>query len=194
MLTIGIIFLNFSMNTTFLGFEDDVFVTTIYAQSDLSSLSPEEFRQQAKDFLSTLMELRNQTNSNESSSVDESIDNASADGTDSSTQLFATDVSGTYSNPSYGILNFVIPSGWYGSERQWSGDESISLDMHQGTETEYMDRLLSPQSGDSTVENDPTMILESKNKTQLQYIQSGLGEKSPVAEEEPASQCKNLDG
>lgn len=91
------------MNTTFLGFEDDVFVTTIYAQSDLSSLSPEEFRQQAKDFLSTLMELRNQTNSNESSSVDESIDNASADGKGSSTQLFATDVSGTYSNPRYGI-------------------------------------------------------------------------------------------
>lgn len=103
MLTTGIIFLNFSMNTTFLGFEDDVFVTTIYAQSDLSSLSPEEFRQQAKDFLSTLMELRNQTNSNESSSVDESIDNASADGKGSSTQLFATDVSGTYSNPRYGI-------------------------------------------------------------------------------------------
>jgi hypothetical protein len=66
--------------------------------------------------------------------------------------------------------------------------------MHQRTETEYMDRLLSPQSGDSTVENDPTMILESKNKTQLQYIQSGLGEKSPVAEEAPASQCKSLDG
>jgi hypothetical protein len=69
------------------------------------------------------MELRNQTNSNESSSVDESIDNASTDGTDSSTQLFATDVSGTYSNPRYGILNFVIPSGWYGSEKQWSGDK-----------------------------------------------------------------------
>ncbi|MFY9566963.1 MAG: hypothetical protein WAQ29_11460 [Nitrososphaeraceae archaeon] len=65
MLTTGIIFLNFSMNTTFLRFEDDLFVTTIYAQSDLSSLSPEEFRQQAKDFVSTLMELRNRTNSNQ---------------------------------------------------------------------------------------------------------------------------------
>jgi hypothetical protein len=106
----------------------------------------------------------------------------------------ATDVTGHYSNPSYGILDFVIPSGWYASERQWSGDDSISLDMHQGTETEYMDRLVTPQSGDSTVEDDPTMLLESNNKTQSQYIQSGLGESSPVAEAAPASQCKSLDG
>jgi hypothetical protein len=77
------------------------------------------------------MELRNQSTTNDSS-VDESIDNSSAGGTDLVTQQFATDVSGSYSNPSYGILDFVIPSGWYGSEKQWSGDKSISLDMQQG--------------------------------------------------------------
>jgi hypothetical protein len=55
-LTVGIIFLNFPMKTTFFGFDDNAFVTTVYAQSDLSSLSPEEIREQAKDFLSTLME------------------------------------------------------------------------------------------------------------------------------------------
>jgi hypothetical protein len=192
--TVGVIFLNFSVNTTFFGFEENAIFATVYAQSDLSALSPEELEQQAKDYLSCLMELQNQSSTNESSLVNESVDSTSADETDFATQQFATDVSGHYSNPSYGILDFVIPSGWYGSERQWSGDESISLDMHQGTETEYMDRLLSPQSGDSTVENDPTMIIESKNKTQLQYIQSGLGEQSPVAEEAPASQCKSLDG
>ena len=191
---VGVIFLNFSVNTTFFGFEENAIFATVYAQSDLSALSPEELEQQAKDYLSSLMELQNQSSTNESLLVNESVDSTSADETDFATQQLATDVSGHYSNPSYGILDFVIPSGWYGSERQWSGDESISLDMHQGTETEYMDRLLSPQSGDSTVENDPTMILESKNKTQLQYIQSGLGEKSPVAEEEPANQCKSLDG
>ena len=191
---VGVIFLNFSVNSTFFGFEENAIFATVYAQSDLSALLPEELEQQAKDYLSSLMELQNQSNTNESLLVNESVDSTSADETDFATQRLATDVSGHYSNPSYGILDFVIPSGWYGSERQWSGDESISLDMHQGTETEYMDRLLSPQSGDSTVENDPTMILESKNKTQLQYIQSGLGEKSPVAEEEPANQCKSLDG
>ena len=193
-IAVGVIFLNFSVNTTYFGFEENAIFATVYAQSDLSALSPEELEQQAKDYLSSLMELQNQSSTNGSLLVNESVDSTNADETDFATQQFATDVSGHYSNPSYGILDFVIPSGWYGSERQWSGDESISLDMRQGTETEYMDRLLSPQSGDSIVENDPTMILESKNKTQLQYIQSGLGEKSPVAEEAPASQCKSLDG
>jgi hypothetical protein len=191
---VGVIFLYFSMNTTFFGFEENAIFATVYAQSDLSALSPEELEQQAKNYLSSLMELQNQSNTNESLLVNESVDSTSADETDFATQQLATDINGHYSNPNFGILDFVLPSGWYGSERQWSGDESISLDMHQGTETEYMDRLLSPQSGDSTVENDPTMILESKNKTQLQYIQSGLGEKSPVAEEAPANQCKSLDG
>lgn len=192
-LTIGIIFLNFSMKTTFFGFDDNAFVTTVYAQSDLSSLSPEEIREQAKDFLSTLMELRNQSTTNEFS-VDESIDNSSAGGTDLVTQEFAKDVSGSYSNPSYGILDFVIPSGWYGSEKQWSGDKSISLDMQQETETEHLDRLLSPSSRGSNGENDPTMTLESNDKAELQYSQSLLGEESPVAEVALADQCKSLDG
>src|SRR5215207_11439199 len=135
------------MNTIFIGIEDNAFITTnAYAESDLSSLSPEEIRQQAKDYFSTLIELRNQSNTDTSSLANESIDNAnnaSSDlKTDLATQQFATDVSGHYSNPSYGILDFVIPSGWYGSEKQLSGDKSISLDMHPGTEAEYMDRLL----------------------------------------------------
>ena len=90
------------MKTTFFGFDENTFVTTVYARSDLSSLSPEEIREQAKDFLSTLMELRNQSTTNESS-FDESVDNSSAGRSDIVTQEFATDVSGSYSNPSYGI-------------------------------------------------------------------------------------------
>jgi len=38
------------------------------------------------------------------------------------------------------------------------------------------------------------MTLESNDKAQHQFIQSGLSEMSPVAEAAPASQCKNLDG
>ena len=152
---VGVIFLNFSVNTTFFGFEENAIFATVYAQSDLSALSPEELEQQAKDYLSSLMELQNQNSANESLLVNESVDNTSADKIRLCLAATCDRCSGHYSNPSYGILDFVIPSGWYGSERQWSGDESISLDMHQGTETEYMDRLLSPQSGDRTVENDP---------------------------------------
>jgi hypothetical protein len=199
-LTAGTTVLNFSvMSATFMGIEDNAFITTtVYAQSNLSLLSPEDIRQQAKGFLSTLMELRNQSNIDTSSLVDESIDNAnnasSGLKTDLATQQLATDVSGHYSNPAYGILDFVIPSGWYGSEKQLSGDKSISLDMHPGTEAEYMNRLLNPPSLDGNDVNDPTMTLESNDKAQLQYSQSLLGEMPPVAETAPADQCISLGG
>lgn len=187
-ITVGFVFSNH------LGFKDDAFIATIHAQSDLSSLSPEELQQQAKDYLSTLMELQNQSSTNESSFADENTGNTNTSETDLATEQLVTDVSGHYSSPSYGILDFVIPTGWYGSERQWSGDRSISLDMHQGTEAEYRDRLFSPPSGDGVIENEPIMTLESNDKAQLQFMQSGLDEGSLVAEVAPASQCKSLDG
>jgi hypothetical protein len=155
MLTAGVTLLNFSINTTFFGFEDNAFIATVYAQSDLSTQSPEE--RELEDYLSSLKEFQNQSSTNESSLVDESVDNTMTDETDLATQQLRTDISGHYSDPNYGIIDFVIPSGWYGSERQWSGDKSISLDIHQGTETEYQDRLMSPPSGDNTIENDPTL-------------------------------------
>jgi hypothetical protein len=191
--TTGVVFLNFSANMAFYGLKDNALIATVSAQSDLSSLSPEELQQQAKDYLSTLMELQNQTNTNESSL--ESFDNTGANNaTDLAMPQLATDVSGQYFNPNYGILDFVIPSGWYGSERQWSGDRSISLDMHQGTEAEYQDRLFAPPSGEGVIENEPIMTLESNDKSQLQLMQSGLGEEPLVAEIAPASQCKSLGG
>ena len=51
------------------------------------------------------MGLQNQSNTNESLLEDESIDNTSTNGTDLESQHLATDVSGHYSNPSYGILD-----------------------------------------------------------------------------------------
>ena len=97
-------------------------------------------------------------------------------------------------NPTYGILDFVIPNEWYGSERQWSGDQSISLDMHAGTEAEYTDRLISPTSATS---NDiiPTILLESTDKAKLQQTQSLLGEMSPITDMgSVTSQCMSMDG
>jgi hypothetical protein len=189
------IFLNFSGNATFLGFKDDSFFTnTISAQSELSSLSPEELEQQAKDYLSNLMELQNQSGIDEFSAFDESLNDSSANETDLVTPQLASDVRGHYSNPNYGILDFVIPSGWYGSERQWSGDKSIALDMHEGTEAEYQERLFSPPFGVGIIEIEPIMTLESNDKAQLKFMQSGLSEGPLVAEIAPASQCKIMDG
>lgn len=58
------------VKTTFFGVEDSPF-TTAYAQSNHSSLSPNELQQQTQDYLSTLMQLQNQTNTNTFSLVDE---------------------------------------------------------------------------------------------------------------------------
>jgi hypothetical protein len=184
-----------TVKTTFFGVEDNPFTTTAYAQSNHSSLSPNELQQQAQDYLSALMQLQNQTNTNEFSLVEE--DNiTSGNETDLATHQSETDVTGNYINPSFGILDFVIPSGWYGSERQWSGDKSISFDMHEGTEAEYMDRLFSPISGDGTDVNDivPKMTLESTDKAELQHTQSLLEGLSPMLETGATSQCMSQNG
>jgi hypothetical protein len=94
----------------------------------------------------------------------------SSESGDSVMQQFAKDVSGHYKNPKFGIVDFIIPDGWYGSERQWSGDESISLDLHPGTEAEFLDTLLENRLVDSASNDDVflMMMLESNDKKQLQ--------------------------
>lgn len=159
-----------ALNVDFLWIKDDSIIRTVYAQFEPSSSSPEQLREQAEDFLSTLMELRNQSGDDALSTIEEGIDNStSASGEMGlSEEQFATDVSGHYNNSAYGILDFVLPSGWYGSEKQWLGDKSISLDMHPGTEAEYMDRFMTPPSLDANNEDDKitTMTLESNDKAQ----------------------------
>ena len=126
---------NFSTtNTNFLWTKIDSENKVVFAQSDPSSVSPEQLREQAKDFLSTLIELRNQSREDALSSIDQGEDNniSGSNETELTAGQLATDISGHYNNPRYGIMDFVLPSGWYGSEKQWSGDKSISVAMHPG--------------------------------------------------------------
>ncbi len=88
--------------------------------------------------------------------------------------------------PSYGILVSSSRLDGYGSERQWSGDKSISLDMHPGTEAEYIDQLLSPPP------IIPTMTLESNDKEQLQG-QILLDGMFLTSETGATDQCKSLE-
>jgi hypothetical protein len=175
---------------------DSVVIKSVYGQLDPSTSSPEEIREQAEDFLSTLMELQNQSGA--VPSFDEDLDNSTGviTETELAEEQFATDVNGRYNNSAYGVLDFVLPEGWYGSEKQWSGDKSISLDMHPGTEAEFMDRLMTPPAADSKGGNDiiTTMTLESKDKAQMQYTQSLLDEISPVSETGEFGECESLDG
>jgi hypothetical protein len=69
---------------------------------------------------------------------------------------------GHYSNPRYGIIDFVLPNGWYASETQ-NGKKSIIVDMHPGTEKKHLDKLLDPASGTIA-----TMTLEVQDKQELQ--------------------------
>ena len=50
------------------------------------------------------------------------------------------DLSGHYSNLKFGIVDFVIPSGWFASENI-EGERIISVDMQQGTAKERLDKL-----------------------------------------------------
>jgi hypothetical protein len=45
-----------ALNVDFLWMKDDSIIRTVYAQFEPSSSSPEQLREQAEDFLSTLME------------------------------------------------------------------------------------------------------------------------------------------
>jgi len=104
-----------------------------------------------------VLELRNPSNFNDPSQYDPLGDNfddnssVSSESGDSVMQQFAKDVCGHYKNPKFGIVDFMIPDAWYGCERQWSGDE---LDLHPGTETEFLYRLLEKRLVDSASDDD----------------------------------------
>jgi hypothetical protein len=74
-----------------------------------------------------------------------------------------TDITGQYSNPLYGITNFEIPVGWYGSEGMF-GDNGISIAMHPGTSDEFMRKLTSGQVNETL----PVMNLAVVDKTERQ--------------------------
>ena len=54
------------------------------------------------------------------------------------------DITGQYSNPTYGIINFEIPAGWYASEGMF-GNKGISISLHPGTSDELLQRLTTGQ-------------------------------------------------
>ena len=73
-------------------------LTLVHTQSDLSSMSLNEFQQLAKDYLSNLNDLRNQSDTDELSVVDE--DNTTvSNGSNLPIRQLETNVSGHYVNP-----------------------------------------------------------------------------------------------
>lgn len=74
-----------------------------------------------------------------------------------------TDITGQYSNPTYGITSFEIPIGWYASEGMF-GDKGISISMHPGTSDELMQRLTAGQVNETI----PVMLLAVVDKEERQ--------------------------
>ncbi len=74
-----------------------------------------------------------------------------------------TDINGQYSNPTYGIISFEIPAGWYASEGMF-GDKGISISMHPGTSDELLQRLTSGQVNETI----PVMLLAVVDKAERQ--------------------------
>lgn len=80
-----------------------------------------------------------------------------------------TDITGQYSNPTYGITNFEIPVGWYASEGMF-GDQGISIAMHPGTAEELTQKLTSGQVNETI----PVMNLAVVDKAEQQLrMQNG---------------------
>ena len=74
-----------------------------------------------------------------------------------------TDITGQYSNPTYGITSFEIPVGWYASEGVF-GENGISISMHPGTSDELLQRLTTGQVNDTI----PVMLLAVVDKAERQ--------------------------
>ena len=74
-----------------------------------------------------------------------------------------TDITGQYSNPTYGITNFEIPVGWYASEGMF-GNNGISISMHPGTSDQLLQRLSAGQVNETI----PVMLLAVVDKAERQ--------------------------
>jgi hypothetical protein len=74
-----------------------------------------------------------------------------------------TDITGRYNNPTYGIISFEIPVGWYASEGMF-GEKGISISMHPGTSEELLQRLTPGQINETI----PVMNLAVVDKAERQ--------------------------
>lgn len=74
-----------------------------------------------------------------------------------------TDITGRYTNPTYGIVSFEIPVGWYASEGMF-GDKGISISMHPGTSDELIQRFTSGQVNETRL----VMLLAVVDKAEQQ--------------------------
>jgi len=109
-------------------------ITDTFAQGLTSPLD------EAKKLLSDIQSLNNNSGDTDLANFSGSSDlagNISEFGLEDSGRK---DLSGHYSNLKFGIVDFVIPPGWFASENI-EGKKLISVDIQEGTTEERLDKL-----------------------------------------------------
>lgn len=79
---------------------------------------------------------------------------------------FKKDITGKYTNPKYGIIDFEIPSGWFATESM-NGDNGIVLTMLPGTTEEFFTKLNSLSNNETL----PVMNLIVQDREDLRERQ-----------------------
>ena len=100
------------------------------------------------------------------------------------------DLSGHYSNLKFGIVDFVIPSGWFASENI-EGEKMLSVDVQQGTAKERLDKLTQePLDLNSSIIT-PKITLTSYDKEQSKQVDLAIEKFS--AGSDVIDTCNNLE-
>ena len=163
----------------------DIKITDTFAQGATGPLD------EAEKLLSDIQSLRN--NNSEVTAPDDISGSSDLGANNSDFGLEDTgrkDLSGHYSNLKFGIVDFVIPSGWFASEHI-EGKKLLSVDLQQGTAKERLDKLTEePLDPNSTVIT-PKITLTSYDKEESK--QADLLVEKFSAGSDVIDTCNNLE-
>ena len=83
------------------------------------------------------------------------------------TQLGA-DITGQYSNPTYGIINFEIPACLVYASEGMFGNKGISISIHPGTSDELLQRLTTGQVNKTIPVMDLAVVDKEERQRRMQ--------------------------
>ena len=155
----------------------------------------------AKKLLSNIEKLKSGSNdsnldvtnlSSSSSSSSDSFNDNSTFNDNTNVGEGKKDISGHYSNIDLGIIDFVIPQGWYGSEA-FDADKLLEVNLQQGTNQERLDKLMSVDTLNST-EVTPQIIVSSSDKKQNEQVMAVLGPSMRVCTSVEPNSTSTIDG
>lgn len=95
---------------------------------------------EAEKLLSEIQRLNNNSGATNLANFSDSSDSGDNNSDFGLEDAGRKDLSGHYNNIKFGIVDFVIPSGWFASENL-EGERMFSIDLQQGTAKERLDKL-----------------------------------------------------